>query len=64
MYELFAKQIEKYSPDMVLSDFYYDNGKELSNSEQLFDREYYNKEDLKNSFILKCFSAELTINSV
>lgn len=47
MYELFAKQIEKYSPDMVLSDFYYDNGKELSNSEQLFDREYYNKEDLK-----------------
>lgn len=48
MYEMFAKQIEKYSPDMVLSDFYYDNGKELSNSEQLFDREYYDKEDLKN----------------
>lgn len=47
MYELFALQAEKYSPDMVLSDFYYDNGKELSNSEQLFDREYYDKDDLK-----------------
>lgn len=47
MYELFAQQAEKYSPDMVLSDFYYDNGKELSNSEQLFDREYYDKDDLK-----------------
>lgn len=47
MYELFAKQAEKYSPDMVMSDFYYDNGKELSNSDQLFDREYYDKDALE-----------------
>ena len=47
MYELFADMIKKYSPDMVLSDFYYDNNTELSNSEQLFDKEYYDKTALE-----------------
>lgn len=43
MYQLFADMIKRYSPDMVLSDFYYDNNGELANSEQLFDKEYYDK---------------------
>ena len=34
MYELFARQIKKYSPDMVISDFYYDSGTKPANSEQ------------------------------
>ena len=43
MYELFADMIKKYSPDMVLSDFYFDSGKEIINSEQLFEQEFYDK---------------------
>ena len=43
MYELFADMIKKYSPDMVLSDFYFDRGKEIINSEQLFEQEFYDK---------------------
>ena len=43
MYELFANMIKKYSPDMVLSDFYFDNGNELTNSIQLFEQEFYDK---------------------
>ena len=48
MYELFARQIKKYSPDMVISDFYYDSGTKPANSEQLFEREYYDKYALEN----------------
>lgn len=48
MYELFAQQIKKYSPDMVISDFYYDSGTKPANSEQLFEREYYDKYALEN----------------
>lgn len=47
MYEYFAQMINKYSPDMVLSDFYYDNNGQLTDSEQLFDKEYYNKNALE-----------------
>ena len=43
MYQLFADMIKKYSPDMVLSDFYYDDDGKLTNSKQLFDKEYYDK---------------------
>lgn len=46
MYELFADMIKKYSPDMVLSDFYFDSGKEIINSEQLFEQEFYDKKSL------------------
>lgn len=47
MYEYFAQMINKYSPDMVLSDFYYDNNGQLTDSEQLFDKEYYDKNALE-----------------
>lgn len=53
MYSLFAQIIEKYSPDMVLSDFYYDNGTTLENSNQLFEQEFYDKNDLKNKLYPK-----------
>lgn len=53
MYELFAQMIEKYSPDMVLSDFYFDNEKELVNSEQLFEQEFYDKSALKEKLYPK-----------
>lgn len=53
MYELFAQMIEKYSPDMVLSDFYFDNGKELINSNQLFEQEFYDKSALKEKLYPK-----------
>lgn len=46
MYELFADMIKKYTPDMVLSDFYFDSGKEIINSEQLFEQEFYDKKSL------------------
>ncbi len=53
MYALFADRIKKYSPDMVLSDFYYDYGNKLINSEQLFEQEFYNKQDLKSKMYPK-----------
>ena len=53
MYSLFAQMVEKYSPDMVLSDFYYDNGTTLENSNQLFEQEFYNKNELKNKLYPK-----------
>lgn len=52
-YQNFADMIKKYSPDMVLSDFYYDNGTELSNSNQLFDQEFYDKTALKEKLYPK-----------
>lgn len=48
VYGLFADMIKKYSPDMVLSDFYYDSGGALEKSGQLFTKEYYDSEALKN----------------
>lgn len=53
MYELFARQIKKYSPDMVISDFYFDDGKQLLNSAQLFEHEYYDKDALKSEIYPK-----------
>lgn len=53
MYAFFAKAIEKYSPDMVLSDFYYDYGDKLINSEQLFEQEFYDKQALKDKLYPK-----------
>ncbi len=53
MYELFANMIKKYSPDMVLSDFYFDNGNELTNSIQLFEQEFYDKSALKEKLYPK-----------
>ncbi len=60
VYADFAEMIKKYSPDMVLSDFYYDgaNGKSES-SEQLFEREFYNKKALEEELYPKMlFSGE------
>ena len=53
MYALFAEAIAKYSPDMVLSDFYYDYGDKLINSEQLFEQEFYDKQALKDKLYPK-----------
>ena len=53
MYALFAEAIEKHSPDMVLSDFYYDYGDKLINSEQLFEQEFYDKQALKDKLYPK-----------
>lgn len=52
-YENFAKMIKKYAPDIVLSDFYFDNGKELANSTQLFEQEFYDKSALKEKLYPK-----------
>lgn len=52
MYALFARQIEKYLPDMVISDFYYDDGT-LSTSDQFFEHEYYNKNTLESDIYPK-----------
>lgn len=52
-YENFAKMIKKYAPDIVLSDFYFDNGKELANSNQLFEQEFYDKSALKEKLYPK-----------
>lgn len=52
-YKNFADMIKKHSPDMVLSDFYYDNGAELSNSNQLFEQEFYDKTALKEKLYPK-----------
>ncbi len=48
-YENFAEMIKKYEPDMVLSDFYYDYGNKLINSEQLFEQEFYDKSALEST---------------
>lgn len=53
VYSLFAQMIEKYSPDMVLSDFYFDDENKLINSNQLFEQEFYDKNDLKNKLYPK-----------
>src|SRR5699024_5494208 len=47
------RQIKKYSPDMVISDFYFDDGKQLLNSAQLFEHEYYDKDALKSEIYPK-----------
>ena len=52
-YENFAKMIKKYSPDMVLSDFYFDDENELINSKQLFEQEFYDKSALKEKLYPK-----------
>lgn len=53
MYSLFADRIKNYSPDMVLSDFYFDYGDKLINSEQLFEREFYDKKALEEELYPK-----------
>lgn len=58
-YENFAQMIKKYSPDMILSDFYYDDGKTLTGSEQLFEQEFYDKAAIKEKLYPKMlFSGE------
>lgn len=52
-YENFAKMIKKYAPDIVLSDFYFDNGKGLANSNQLFEQGFYDKSALKEKLYPK-----------
>lgn len=47
-YENFAAMINKYKPDMVLSDFYFDEGNKIISSDQLFKQEFYDKTALKN----------------
>lgn len=46
MYEYFAASIEKYHPDMVCSEFYYDYPDRSIASEQNLEKEYYNKKEL------------------
>ncbi len=52
-YENFAQMIKTYSPDMVLSDFYYDDGTKLTGSEQLFEQAFYDRTAMKEKLYPK-----------
>ena len=47
MYEKIANVIEKHSPDMVACNFFFDYSDKSVKSEQIFNREYYSREELE-----------------
>ena len=48
MYEHIASQIEKYSPDCVITQFYYSYPDKEEKSSYCFDKEFYSREELEN----------------
>ena len=48
MYQLFNDAVQKYHPDMVISEFFFDSGKKVVKSNQNLVKPYFNKNEMIN----------------